>query len=123
MVAPMRNPSSNPCFTQEFTFHLPSALFSAARTSPRLSACLNSSKTVLSSRENSPLSRAANASICSRNGMRRFLQQPEFAQELTHAIARLFLHRHERQTKILFEQAHQRHRSFNRSRTRFDKVT
>src|ERR1044071_3744499 len=99
MVAPMRKPSSNPCFTHEFTIHFPSALFSAARTSPRLSACLNSSKTVLSALENSLPSRAASASICSRNGMRRFLQQSELVQQLPHPVARLFLHWHKRQTK------------------------
>src|SRR5215213_6358652 len=118
-IAPMRKPSSTPCFTHELTTHLPLPFFSAALTSPRLSARFSSSKTARSSAENSL--RVESASICSRNGM-SFLQQSDFDQNLAHASARLFLHRYERQSQILFEQSHHCHRCFHWSRTRFDEV-
>src|SRR6185369_5026763 len=118
----MRKPSSKPCFTHAFTSHLPSVVLSAALTSPRLSACFSSSKTARSAAENSLPVRAASSSICSRNGM-SFLQQSDFDQDLSHACARLFLHRHERQTQVFFEQTHHRHRRFHWSGTRLDEVS
>src|SRR5687767_7527436 len=122
MIAPMRKPSSNPCFTQELTSHLPSAAFSAARTSPRFNARFSSSKTALSSREKVLSCRAAIVSICSRNGMRSFLQKTEFDQDLAEPGASFLLNRHERKSKVLFEQTHERHRGFDRTRTRLDEV-
>src|ERR1041385_736913 len=109
MFEPIRKPSSKPCFTHELTSHLPSAVFSAALTSPRLSARFSSSKTPRSAAEKSLWLRAASASICSRNRM-RFLQESDLVQNLTHASTRLFLHRHERQPEVFFEQTHHRHR-------------
>src|SRR5215213_2802426 len=122
VIAPMRKPSSNPCFTQELTSHLPFALFSAARISPRFNARFSSSKTARSSLENLLSSRAAIVSIFSRNSMRDFLQETEFVQDLTQTPARLLLNGHERKTKVLFEQTHERHRRFHRTGTRLDEV-
>src|SRR5689334_6273753 len=122
VISPMRNPSSRPCFTHVLTTHLPSAVFSAALTSPRLSARFSSSKTRMSALENLPGGRAANVSICSRNGM-SFLQQADFDQDLTHECACLLLHRDERQSQVFFEQTHHLHRRFHWSRTRLDKVS
>src|SRR5215510_6975583 len=124
-IAPMRKPSSSPCFTHVLTSQLPLSVFSAALTSPRLSTRLNSSKTLLSSAEKSLATltgRVASASICSRNGM-SFLQQSDFDQDLTHASARLFLYWHERQSQVFFEQTHHRHGRFHWSGIRFDEVS
>src|ERR1043165_3357625 len=101
--APMRNPSNNPCLTHEWTSQTPSTFRSAARTSPRLSALLNSSNTALSAGVKSPSGRRAMASICSRNGMRTFLQQTNLVEDLAHARARLLLYGHERQAQLLFD--------------------
>src|ERR1051325_3277735 len=122
VISPMRNPSSRPCFTQALTSHLPSALFSAALTSPRLSARFSSSNTRMSALENLPRGRAANVSICSRSGM-GLLQQSDFDQNLAHVCARLFLHRHERQPQVFFEQAHHCHCRLHWSRARLDEVS
>src|SRR5690242_3457966 len=126
--APMRKPSSNPCLTQRWTSQTPSTFLSAARTSPRLSARLNSSNTALSAGVRFPSRRRAICSICSRNGcsrngMRTFLQQADLAEDLAHARARLFLHRYERQAQLLFDHAHQRERGLHWTRTRLDEVS
>src|SRR5947209_1772040 len=70
--APMRKPTSMPRLTQELTLHAPDVSRSAARTSPRLSACLNDSKTSRSVELYSP-SLANNSSTCSRRDMRQLL--------------------------------------------------
>src|SRR5215813_7609785 len=105
--APMRKPSSSPCFTHEWTSHSPRAFLSAARIAPRFSASLNSSKTARSAAvkltakfpAKFPVGRAAIDSICSRNGMRAFLQQTNLDEDPTQAVARFLLHRNERQAQ------------------------
>src|ERR1043166_7663229 len=121
--APMRNPSSSPSFTHEWTSHCPSRFFSAARISPRLSARLNSSNAARSPVVKFPSRRAAIASIRSRNCMRRFLQETNLAEDLAHPRARFLLHRHERQAQVFFDQAHQRESRFHRARARLDEVS
>src|SRR5215207_4178836 len=119
--APMRNPARMPLLTHELTRQRPSSPRSAARTSPRLSACLNASKTSRSDEVNPPPF-AYNCSTCSRSDMRRLLQQAESAQHLAHAAPRLLRHGHERQAQILFEQAHQGHRRLDGAGARLDEV-
>src|ERR1043165_7959866 len=121
--APMRNPSSNPCLTHEWTSQTPSTFLSAARTSPRFSAPLNSSNTALSAGVKFPSRRRAMASICSRSSMRTFLQQTNLVEDLAHARASFFLHWHERQTQLLFDEAHQRKPGLDWTRTRLDEVS
>src|SRR5438045_3127234 len=116
--APIRKPARMPRLTQGLTLHTPDGSRSAARTSPRLSACLNDSKTSRSVELNSPPF-ANNPSTCSRSDMRqpllltrrqrttpsrsrgdvrRLLQQPQLAYHLAHARAALIRDGHERQT-------------------------
>src|SRR5579885_281550 len=99
--APMRKPARMPRLTHELTCQRPSWSRSAARTSPRLSACLNDSKISRSVELNSPPF-ANNSSTCSRSDIRRLLQKPRLDQHLAHTRARLLRHRHERQAQILF---------------------
>src|SRR5215207_2449276 len=80
---PMRKPTSMPRLTQELTRHSPDSARSAARTSPRLSSCLNDSKTSRSFESNSPPF-PNNSSTCSRRDMRRLLQQPQLAYDFAH---------------------------------------
>src|ERR1051326_7756387 len=115
--APRRKPTSMPRLTHELTRHAPPSSRSAARTSPRLSACLNDSKISRSVGVNSP-PLANNSSTCSRSDIRRLLQQYRLDKPLAHARARLLRDGPERQTQVLFEQSHQSHRGLDRSEER-----
>src|SRR2546421_8465551 len=140
--APIRKPASMPRLTHELTRHAPDGSRSAARTSPRLSACLNDSKTSRSDVVNSP-PLANNSSTCSRRdmrqlltftrrrettssrsrgNMRRLLQQSQLREHLAHARAALLRDGHERQTQAFFEQTHQSHRGLYGAGTRLDEV-
>src|ERR1044072_5546105 len=118
---PIRKPTRMPLLTQELTRQRPSSPRSAARTSPRLSACLNDSKTSRSVEVNPPLF-AYNSSTCSRSDMRRLLQHAKLAQHLAYARTRLLGHGHERQAQVLFEQSHQSHRGLYWAGARLDEV-
>src|SRR5215212_6833638 len=119
--APMRKPASMPRLTHELTRHSPDSARSAARTSPRLSACLNDSKTSLSVELNSP-DFPNNSSTCSRRDMRRLLQQSQLTYHFAHARARLLRDGHERQAQVLFEQAHQGQRGLHGAGARLYEV-
>src|ERR1044071_3431738 len=118
---PILKPTRMPLLTHELTRQRPSASRSAARTSPRLSACLNASKTSRSV-ESKPPPFAYSASTCSRSDMRRLLQQSQLAQHLSHALPRLLRHGHERQAQVLFDESHQSHRGLHGAGARLDEV-
>src|SRR6267378_5517483 len=110
---PMRKPSRIPCFTQALTSQSPALVFSAARISPRLSAALNSAKSVRSSGVYSFPARAQTVSSCSRSSMRGSFQEAELKQHFAHARTALILNRDQRQAKVLFNQTHHRQRSLD----------
>src|SRR2546427_7601079 len=102
-----------PCFTQALARHSPVALRSAARISPRVSAARNSANVARSAsvklgRAAPAASPPASASIRSRSDMAGLSKEPQLLEQLAQPRPGLLLHRNERQTVGLLEQALQR---------------
>src|SRR5579872_6688604 len=121
-VAPIRNPSRMPFFTQALTRQPFGALASgsAARTSPALSASLNcrNNATCFSEYEPGFSSKSRSISACS-------ISLPDQADAFEHAANLchvLHLWRDERQAPDGLKQTHRSHGGFHGNRIRFDEV-
>src|ERR1700733_10473023 len=121
-IEPMRKPSKIPFFTQPFTRHpvFAAGSGSAARTSPRFSASLNSPNRRKCSSLYCAGGSSNSRSIC--DGSMHSLGESQRSEHVAHPRQVFRLRRHQWQPPARSEQAHFRHRRLHRDRVRLHEV-